>query len=370
MRRTSALFALCLAAGLTPGTPSHAKEVLNKPGRAEAPGGRAPAQSSEPAPRATPEPSAAASAPPRDEASAVAETPPQPEPLPEDLTEQAKQLFLLGAEAFATQRNADAIRYFRQAEKLVPSAKLTYNIALAYDEMGDGGRALHQYRTFLVREPHSPHRQEALARVAQLEQALAAQGVQQLSITSEPAGATLHVDGELVGVTPWAGELPPGQHRVRLEQQGRQAREAEVTLAAEHAADLHVSLPAAPVVPVDQPGAWTRIQPLTWGMLGVGAGALAGGLAFELSRASSSERAGSAGTAEARARAEGAADSKQMASLLLLGAGGAFLIGGSVLLVLDVSRPEPGVDAARSGEPLLALPCSPGFCGVTAQGQF
>ena len=116
-------------------------------------------------------------------------------------------------------------------------------------------------------------------------------GVQQLSITSEPPGATLRVDGDLVGVTPWAGELAPGPHRVRLEHGGHEPREAELTLAAEHAGDLHVSLPALPVAPVEQPSAWTRIQPLTWGMLGVGAGALVGGLAFELSRASSSERA-------------------------------------------------------------------------------
>lgn len=369
MRRTSPLFALGVVAALSSSVPGHAKEVLNKSGRVEAPGGRAPAQSSEPAPRAPQEPSEARSTPASPVPAEAA--PPQPEPPPADLTEQAKQLYLLGAEAFAAQRNADAIRYFRQAEKLVPSAKLTYNIALAYDEMGDGGRALSEYRTFLVREPHSLHRQEALARVAQLEQALAAQGVQQLSVTSEPAGATLRVDGALVGVTPWSGELSPGQHRVQLEHTGRQPREAEVTLAAAHAADLHVALPAAPVVPLEQPGAWTRIQPLTWGMLGVGAGALAGGLAFELSRASSSERAGNASTPEARARAEGAADSKQMASLLLLGAGGAFLIGGTVLLVLDVSGAQPGEPAARSSaEPLLSLPCSPGFCGVAAQGRF
>ncbi len=361
MRRAAASLGLCLTGVLSSAAPSHAKEVINKTVRAEAPV-RAPAPSSEPAPRAaTPEPEPPPPAPPAAE----------PEPPPADLTEQARQLYLQGAEAFAAQRNAAAIRYFRQAEKLVPSAKLTYNIALAYDEMGDSGRALSEYRTFLVREPHSPHREQALARVVALEQALAAQGVQQLSVTSEPPGATLLVDGELQGVTPWAGELAPGVHRVRLERSGHQPREAEVALAAEHAADLHLSLPVAPVPAVEHDSTWTRVQPLTWGMLGVGVGALAGGIAFELSRKSSSDRAGSASTAEARARAEGAADSKQMASLLLLGAGGAFLIGGNVLLVLDVTRAHPGEPAARaSSEPLLSLPCSPGFCGVAAQGTF
>jgi hypothetical protein len=311
----------------------------------------------EPARRsAAPEPAPAAEQP----------APAPPEPPPADLTEQAKQLYLLGAEAFAAQRNADAIRYFRQAERLVPSAKLTYNIALAYDEMGDTGRALGEYRTFLAREPGSVHREEALARVAKLELALAALGVQQLSISSDPPGASVLLGDEIVGVTPWAGELTPGLHRVRLERGGYQAREAEVALSAQHAAELHLALVKQPVKPPEPPGAFARIQPLTWGFLGVGVAALAGGIGFELSRASSSDRAGSGSSPESVARAQGAADAKQMASLLLLGAGGAFVVGGGVLLVLDLNREA----AQPAGNVALSLPCAPGFCGVLGQTHF
>ncbi len=55
----------------------------------------------------------------------------------------------------AAQRNADAIGYFRRAAELVPSAKLTYNIGLAYEEMGDAGRALAEYHSYLEHEAES-----------------------------------------------------------------------------------------------------------------------------------------------------------------------------------------------------------------------
>jgi len=295
------------------------------------------------------------------------------EPPPPDLTDQAKQLYLLGAEAFAAQRNADAVSYFRQAERLVSSAKLTYNIALAYDEMGDTGRALREYRAFLAREPGSVHRDEATARVAKLELALAALGVQQLRVASDPPGATLRVEDDIVGVTPWAGELTPGLHQIRLERAGYRAHEAQVALAAQHAADLEVTLLPEQAHAAKTSGARARIQPLSWSFLGVGLGALAGGLGFELSRASSSERAGRASSAEAEARAEGAADAKQMASLLLFGAGGAFVVGGGVLLVLDLGRdPESVADAPgnTASAAQVSLPCTHNFCGLMTRARF
>ena len=292
------------------------------------------------------------------------------EPPPPNLTEHAKQLYLLGAEAFTAQRNADAIRYFQQAAKLVPSSKLRYNIALAYDEMGDTGRALREYRSFLAEEANSPHQDEVTARVAELEHRLAATGVMQLSVSSEPSGAILRVGEELVGVTPWTGELTPGQHRVRLELPGYRTHDADVALVSQHASDVAVQLAREPRPQPAERAALARIQPLTWSFLGVGVGSLAGGLAFELSRSASAEKAGSAGSPESAAEHRGAADAKQMASLLLFGVGGAFVVGGSVLLVLDLNRDESAASTTESGRASLSVPCAPEFCGLLSTGSF
>lgn len=278
--------------------------------------------------------------------------------------ERAKQLYALGAEAFAARRNADAIRYFRRASELVPSAKLIYNIGLAYEEMGDTGRALAAYRRYLRQdaEADATRRDELRRRIASLEQRLAETGVQQLLVTSEPPGATVRVAGRALGLTPWAGELPPGQHVVSLELPGHAPESASVTVAPDHAAELSLSL--APLQKAPATSRWASVSPVTWTFLGVGGGALAGGLAFELSRASSSDAAARAGDVASAAEARGAADAKQMASLLLLGVGAGFTISGAVLLALDLSEPDPSTQAA------FAVPCTAAFCGIAAGGSF
>lgn len=312
-------------------------------------------------------------------ASAPATAPPSgpqsTEPPPANLTEQAKQLYLLGAEAFGAQRNADAIRYFRSAARLVPSPKLTYNIALAYDEMGDTGPALAAFRAFLTEEPDSPHRADVTERILELEHRLQAGGVQLVTVSSDPPGATLRVAGEALGVTPWTGVLAPGSYRVRLDLPGYTERTTEVAVASEHPVDVRLALEQHSDAAHAGPGSRAEIEPLTWSLLGVGVGALAGGIAFELSRAQSSQRAAHATSPESAAEARGAAHAKQMTSLLLLGAGGGFLITGGVLLVLDLSRAQsPPTTVARTSsrarDSALAVPCTPGFCGVVAQGHF
>ena len=116
------------------------------------------------------------------------------------------------------------------------------------------------------------------------------------------------------------------------------------------------------------------MSPLAWTFLGVGAAAVTGGVVFELSRKSSSEEASGADTPLAAAEARGAADAKQMASLLLLGFGGGFLVGGGVLLALDLSDADgtPGSAAGGATTPprTATIACQPAFCGVLAEGHF
>ncbi len=292
---------------------------------------------------------------------------------PPDAAEQAKHLYRLGAEAFAAQREEEAIRYFRRAAEIVPSSKLTYNIALAYEEMGDTGRALAEYRSYLRQEQDDERREEVLGRVRELETKLAEAGVQQLSVLSKPAGATVKLGQRVVGVTPWSGELLPGLHQVSVELTGHLPRQAEVAVTPEHAAELTLELELEPEIQIEkpQPSALGRVAPLTWSLLGVGVGALTGGMAFELSRAESDARAGRATSSIAAAEERGAADAKQMASLLLLGFGSGFLISGGVLMILDLNSaetpPKASAPGVRAG---IELPCAPGFCGVLARGSF
>jgi hypothetical protein len=53
-----------------------------------------------------------------------------------------------------------------------------------------------------------------------------------LDLTSTPEGATVTIDGESVGTTPWLGELTEGEHRLRLSRPGYSPVEQRVSVSA------------------------------------------------------------------------------------------------------------------------------------------
>lgn len=314
--------------------------------------------------------------------------------------QKAKALFEQGAQAFAQRHNVEAVYFFRQAAALVPSAEFSYNIGLAYEDMGDIGHALAAYREFVRGEPHSDKRGEVEQRMLTLERRLASVGLQQLSVRSEPPGGTVLIDDKPVGITPWSGELAPGAHRVQVRALGYRSAEAEVQLAAERAGDLNLLLEPvyfngagyAPDPVTGQSTPETFRTTLGWALLGTGAASLIGGIAFEFSRASSQSSADQSDDAADAARAQGSADGKQMASLLLLGIGGGLTVSGGLVLALGSHLSSPGEErpappssrapAARPTSPKLLPPsprpraasldlgCGPLFCGARAGGEF
>jgi tetratricopeptide (TPR) repeat protein len=319
-------------------------------------------------------------------------------------TERAKALFEQGAQAFAQRRNVEAVYFFRQAAALVPSAEFSYNIGLAYEDMGDIGHALAAYREFVRGQPHSDKRSEVEQRMLALERRLAGVGLQQLSVRSEPPGGTVLIDEKPVGITPWSGELSPGAHRVQVRALGYRSAEAEVQLQVERASDLNLLLEPvyfngqgyAPDPVTGESTSETFRTTLGWALLGTGAATLIGGIAFEFSRSSAQSSADEADNAADAAGFQGSADGKQMASLLLLGIGGGLSVSGGLVLALGshfstpdderatpASAPAPApAPAARPTSPKLLPPsprpraaslgvaCNPLFCGARASGEF
>ena len=52
-------------------------------------------------------------------------------------------------------RYAQAIEHFLAADALVPSAALSFNVAKAYEKLGESAKALRYYRDFARRSPGS-----------------------------------------------------------------------------------------------------------------------------------------------------------------------------------------------------------------------
>jgi hypothetical protein len=97
-----------------------------------------------------------------------------------------------------------------------------------------------------------------------------AQGPATLVLTSDPNGATVQLDGEIVGVTPIDRPVIPGKHVVRVSKDGYIGIEREVTFVEGVQEKLELNLDKLP----------SRLPPRRWGwaslavgLVGLGAGA-------------------------------------------------------------------------------------------------
>jgi hypothetical protein len=269
--------------------------------------------------------------------------------------------------AYRAGRYQQAIALFLAADQLAPSAALSFNVARAYERLDDSAGALRFYRDYLRREVSPVNMAGVRTRIAELESDLAARGVQQLTVLSEPSGAFVSIDGQPRGPTPWTGELTPGNHEVTLLKEGHPVAKRALVLEAARSAEVSISLersqetsapaaaappPAAPAgqrppppVASDAP-AKHPFGPLPWITLGIGGAALLAAGGFELARAGAEDDARDAKTQIDYVDRYEAAHSNQTAARILLGVGGAFVVAGGVLVVLDLTSKNSAPAAA------------------------
>jgi tetratricopeptide (TPR) repeat protein len=293
---------------------------------------------------------------------------------------EAQVQFERGVSAYEQGRYRDAVDLFKEADRLAPSALLSFNIAKVYERMQDPKSALAAYREYLRRLPEADNKLDTSQRIAELELTLQKQGVQQLTIMTSPPGATLLIDDETKGVTPWTGELTPGAHRLAVRLREYRDSSQTIELPARHAIDVVLELqPAAPVaapvipvaartpapVPPPAPAIEPSLAPSwwTWALFGGSAALLAGSGAVELSRRSSEEAAATSPfQIDSREEYETMEQRKDVARVLL-GAGLAVGVVGGMSLYFDLRRSHPErVD--------MGIGCQGDGCRVLARGRF
>jgi tetratricopeptide (TPR) repeat protein len=300
--------------------------------------------------------------------------------------ERAQVHFERGIEEFRAERYKAAIDAFLLANDLYPSSAISFNIARAYESLGDASGALRFYRDYLRRTSAAPDAAQIAKRIEAFEDRLRQLGLQQVTILSTPLGATLLLDGRAVGITPWTGDLIPGSHSVKLLQRGYAEELAQFELSSHRSAELTFpldplpsaiepathgevtpaaasSLPPAPPVapqPIEPPPARSGMSFLPWVSLGAGALALAGAGYFELSSANAEKRARRAPTqAEAFTHIDDM-HRDQLAARISLGVGIGLAATGGLLLLWDVGGAEE--------ERQLALGCAGHLCSM--RGSF
>lgn len=301
---------------------------------------------------------------------------------------RAKQLYEEGLAAYHAGHYSDAIDQLLAADKTLPNAAFSYNIALVYEAMGDQRSALRWLRGYLRQKGEGADEAETLAKVRSLEAELQARGLQQLTVLSKPVGATLKVDGAALGVTPFTTELTPGSHQITVTLDGFQNQQRLVELRPDRSMDVEVELVASPPIPDDavptdsessaaanaravpivatvpaaptaeNPGSM-RVKPLTWVSLGVGAALLGGALYYEMERQKAEDEAKRASQETYQSRFDAIGPPQTKARVLGI-AGVAVMATGVVLLTVDLTKHGPVVAAN--------VAISPG--AVTLRGQF
>ena len=155
-------------------------------------------------------------------------------------------MFEKGVTAYREGRFYNAVDIFLETNRLYPDPKLSFNVGKAFEGLGNQPGALRYYREYLRRLPEAPDAHEVESHVHQLEQVLSQKGLQQLTVLSAPDGATVKLDGQAVGVTPWTGESFAGKHRIVLEAAGYQRNESVIELDPHRARDFNIELQKAP----------------------------------------------------------------------------------------------------------------------------
>jgi tetratricopeptide (TPR) repeat protein len=156
--------------------------------------------------------------------------------------DRARVLFLQGVAAYRAGKYYEAVEIFLETQRIYPDTQLCFNVARAYENLGNVRAALRYYRDYLRQADRPSDGDDVRERVRKLSQQLALLGVQQLSVFSQPEAATVLLDGRPVGITPWTGETYPGKHRLALALDGHASQEQVVEVEGYAARDVSVVL--------------------------------------------------------------------------------------------------------------------------------
>lgn len=163
---------------------------------------------------------------------------------------ELKRLVKQATQAYADGEYQVAVDKLLAAYRIEAKPRLLYNVARSYEEMGDCRAALVYYRSFgRQKGAEASLVKKARAALQQADDSCPAFSKNlsgRVSITSEPTGAEVSVDGKPVGTTPTeiAG-LSSGKHAIEVELDGYRPATNTLDLAAGEDREAHAILAKA-----------------------------------------------------------------------------------------------------------------------------
>jgi hypothetical protein len=202
------------------------------------------------------------------------------------------------------------------------------------------------------------------------------QGTSELVVDCNVEEAALSVDGKEVGRTPFAGTIPSGEHILQVWAPNHLAWTGVIDAPAKKAVSVQARLVpttsptatiATPTVVYDEQGGWSLS---TWGWITMGAGVAAAGMGgyFYYVMLDKATQANEVGSGPKFDKLQTEVQTNWMYTMVFLGAGGAVVGGGLLMVLLD-----PGSDDEDS-TPLdllvLSPSATPGGAAVNAMFSF
>jgi hypothetical protein len=164
---------------------------------------------------------------------------------------KAGAFFKTGKALFDKKNYKAAQEQFKKAEDIVPAGTAEYYLGRCAEELGDQTDAASWYDKAIATGKLKPDLEtDAKTRVA----AIKSKPVK-IKVNSDPAGATIWIDGKDSGQkTPAEIEVTPGPHKVSLQLAGKKNNDQDVEVAAFTGATVEGKLEdAGPVVAADDP---------------------------------------------------------------------------------------------------------------------
>jgi tetratricopeptide (TPR) repeat protein len=198
----------------------------------------------------------------------------------------ARRAFERGTRLYQQARYAEAAAAFEEAYRAVPNGVVLYNLGQCYEKLGELDKALTSYREYLRLVPKAEDREGVQNLIASLEARLEATRRPRVTISSEPAGAQVFLDGQARGQTPWSEPVEVGSHDLELTLSGFLPLKRGLEVRAGEPIQLQLVLAPAPVAapaPTQvQEEAGSRRRTWTWVAAGAAGAAAAGAVTLGL----------------------------------------------------------------------------------------
>lgn len=174
----------------------------------------------------------------------------QPAPRLQDLSPAQQDQLLKDLETARAHYEAGrftlAMELFEDVYTLFPHPDVLFRIAECQQKMGRPAAAAASYRAFLEQSPTVQDRQTILDTIDALEQQVQEQAPSALIVRSQPAGASVFLDGSLRGITPLSVELAPGAFTLEVRAPGHQPAQKAISLRRGNTLDLNFTLTPLP----------------------------------------------------------------------------------------------------------------------------